>query len=75
MNRRELLQRTAAVGGGVMVGGGIAMIAAGIAAPGPKEFAVKLPKDAPMGSAVTLIRVQSGWIVVPYGCTAPKGET
>lgn len=75
MNRRELARRLLAVGGGLAAGAGIARLAQAVEPPKPRTFAVRLPVDAQVGSAVTLIRVASGWIVVPYGCTAAKVES
>lgn len=76
MNRREVLRMTgAAIAGGAVA---TASMAAGVATAAREErtLAVRLPKGAPVGSAVMLLKVASGWIVVPTGyCTGVKVET
>lgn len=60
MTRRELWRM-----GGAAIAGSItgSVMAAGLL-PG-KDFAVKLPSDAEVGSIVSLLKVRSGWIVLP----------
>lgn len=74
MNRRDLLAgMPAALIGGATATGAFA-VGAEVGKTQERDLAIHLPKDAAVGSVLMLLKVASGWIVVPSQkpCTQVK---